>query len=153
MELIRKRISSIDDKKIFFLIEKELFPYTRRLFPSAQFNNLDEYGRLERGVTYVIARGYRSPVGFVLLNTQSIKDKIIWIEMLAVDRKYQGKGLGSALVAKAEQYGKKKGCIESRLVVDRDNSDAQQFYLKKGYSRVEYIPNTKSYIYSKRLTV
>ena len=51
---------------------------------------------------------------------------------LVVLRKYQGKGLGSALMSRAEEYIKDKGLKWMQLDVSKGNP-ALDFYLRAGY--------------------
>lgn len=63
---------------------------------------------MKAGFTYVISKDNRSLIGFILL---FIKQETLWIEMLAVERKHQSKGLGSILLSKAQRYSKKQYSI------------------------------------------
>jgi ribosomal protein S18 acetylase RimI-like enzyme len=51
---------------------------------------------------------------------------------LSVLREYQGRGLGNALMEKAEEYIRSKGLEWMQLDVTKDNP-ALNFYLKSGY--------------------
>jgi GNAT superfamily N-acetyltransferase len=58
------------------------------------------------------------------------------VELLWVDEKVRGKGLGSELLKKAEEAGKDKGCVFSHLTTF--SFQARPFYEKHGY-RTAYI--------------
>jgi ribosomal protein S18 acetylase RimI-like enzyme len=55
-----------------------------------------------------------------------------YISEVAVLREYQGRGVGKALMAKAEEFIKSKGLEWIKLSVSRGNR-ASDFYLKSGY--------------------
>ncbi len=52
---------------------------------------------------------------------------------LAVRQQYQGKGVGSKLIAEAEQLLRKKGVEEVALFVDSNKEDLFKYYTKRGY--------------------
>jgi GNAT superfamily N-acetyltransferase len=147
--LIRKRHPKIDNRSIHKLIKQELVPHTQREFPDVNYNPSQARLRLLSGITYVITKGKRKrPLGFI---TSFIKQDCLFIDMLAVYRSYQGKGLGSKLIDHVEQQAKKTGCTKSRLMVDQGNQDAQKFYVKKGYVETQYIPEQRCYLLEKTL--
>lgn len=59
-----------------------------------------------------------------------------WIYSLAVDKSFQGKGLGSKLLKAMEGELIKIGCCKINLQILASNSEAKEFYSKNGY-RVE----------------
>ncbi len=78
-------------------------------------------------------------VGFVVVMISEKEDspavsleRFGYVMDLAVLREYQGKGLGHALMSKAEEYIKTKGLEWMQLDVTKNNS-ALDFYLKSGY--------------------
>jgi GNAT superfamily N-acetyltransferase len=147
MVLIRKRKPDIDNRSIHRLIKKELVPHTQREFSDVNYNPSQTKLRLLSGITYVITKGKRNPpIGFI---TTFIKQDCLFIDMLAVYRSYQGKGLGSRLIDHVERLAKKTGCTESHLMVERGNQDAQRFYLKKGYIHTQYVPGERCYLLRK----
>jgi len=56
-----------------------------------------------------------------------------WIYHLGVSLGYQGKGLGRALLAKAEARLHARGVGQINLMVDDTNARAEAFYLRAGY--------------------
>jgi len=52
---------------------------------------------------------------------------------LAVDRPYQGRGIGKRLMAELESRLKVKGCIKYYLLVTHENVEAQAFYRHLGW--------------------
>jgi ribosomal protein S18 acetylase RimI-like enzyme len=129
--MIRKRISAGDDRTIYRLVVRQLLPFTRVMNPQAKANYSSVEKRLkDNDFTFVAAHGERTPMGFV---TGKCMDRRLFIDMLAMDERYQGRGLGGALMQAAERYGRTKGCTEAFLYVDEVNPRAQMFYLSKGY--------------------
>jgi ribosomal protein S18 acetylase RimI-like enzyme len=62
-----------------------------------------------------------------------------WIYYLAVDPAYRRKGIGTALMKKAEGLLAQKDCPKLNLQIRANNSDLQAFYEKLGYSVEERI--------------
>lgn len=87
-----------------------------------------------------VAEDSKAVVGFVVVIISGKKDsptvsleRFGYIMDLAVLRKYQGKGLGHALMSKAEEHIKAKGLEWMQLDVTKNNP-ALDFYVKSGYS-------------------
>lgn len=151
---IRKRISIRDDEKIYEMIEHQLYPYSKNLFPYGEFDEQNEYERLQAGVTFVLAEGEQEPLAFILLNTSLVHDeKTMWIELLAVHSSQQSRGFGSVLVSRAEQYAREQGCTRSKVYVDEDNRRAKRFYEKNRYVHTEYIPLIQTCLFTKSLDI
>ena len=62
-----------------------------------------------------------------------------WVYYLAVDPAYRRKGIGTALMKKAEGLLAQMSCSKVNLLIRADNSDLQTFYEKLGYSVEERI--------------
>jgi ribosomal-protein-alanine acetyltransferase len=60
---------------------------------------------------------------------------------LAVDPALQGKGIGNALIAAAEESAVAHDCIYLRLEVRRDNATAIRLYEKLGYKGIGSLPD------------
>ncbi len=52
---------------------------------------------------------------------------------IAVDRRYQNQGIGTALVAAVEEWAKNTGAAGVRLVSGSNRHEAHRFYTAKGY--------------------
>lgn len=65
---------------------------------------------------------------------------------LAVAKGYRKKGIGARLMDELEQRLRAKGCLRYYLLVTRDNSEAIQFYEKRGWNNLSDL-----YIYGKDL--
>ena len=81
--------------------------------------------------------------------------KHIWgwlrIDTLWVEETVRGKGLGSRLLAQAEEEAKAAGC--TRALLDTFEFQAPEFYEKRGYSRyavLEEFPHGSSLFYLKK---
>jgi ribosomal protein S18 acetylase RimI-like enzyme len=147
--MIRKRISSVDDAVIYQLVVRRLLPFTQVTAPRTKTSFSSVRQRLNgNDFTFVAADGSRAPYGFVTGNCRKSK---LFIDMLAIDERHQGRGLGTRLMAAAEAHGRSKGCREAFLYVDEVNPRAQQFYMGKGYVIDGYEPPVYCYRMSKRL--
>ena len=62
-----------------------------------------------------------------------------WIYSLAVAPNYRGHGLGSRLLARAEDQLARRGCLKINLQVLPGNGNAQAFYEANGYAVEERI--------------
>ena len=56
-----------------------------------------------------------------------------WIYSIAVSKAHRNKGLGSALLALAEQKLSNKGCMKINLQIMDGNESVEAFYLSNGY--------------------
>ncbi|MEO3944007.1 GNAT family N-acetyltransferase [Gorillibacterium sp. CAU 1737] len=150
--MIRKRTAE-DDRQILRLVEEELMPLARHAFPDLKVTMKQLRQRMKRGTVYVAeeeARGKRRVAGFVIAVVQGSN---LWVDMLAVGKDHQHKGLGAALLTKAEEEGRRLGCESSQLLVDRINRRAQTFYARKGYMMNWYVQEVQCYKMIKELAV
>lgn len=69
--------------------------------------------------------------GFV---SYKIKEKTLTIGLIAVDFKYQNKGIGAQLLKKMEQIAFEKGTMQIKIPTQLSNTQACAFYKKQGYS-------------------
>lgn len=58
---------------------------------------------------------------------------------LAVDRDYQGQGIGTQLMDELEMRLREKGCIRSYLLVTKDNGSAIRFYEERGWQHMDQV--------------
>jgi ribosomal protein S18 acetylase RimI-like enzyme len=56
-----------------------------------------------------------------------------WVYSIAVSTAYRNKGLGSALLAFAEERLSEKGCMKINLQIMDGNEAVEAFYLSNGY--------------------
>jgi ribosomal protein S18 acetylase RimI-like enzyme len=145
--MIRKRIASLDDAAIYKLIIEQLVPFSKAYRDaSAPLGLIAIRKRINRNATFVEASGRRAPQGFI---TFICKGKVLFVDMLAVDPRSQGRGLGRRLMKYAESYGRSKGCTSVQLAVDDSNPKAIAFYLSGGFSVKEYLNQLDCYVLDK----
>jgi dTDP-4-amino-4,6-dideoxy-D-galactose acyltransferase len=73
-------------------------------------------------------------IGFV---TVKIYDQVAEIGLIAVNRKYQGLGLGGALLKRIYNYANQRGCIKIRVNTQETNKNACIFYEKNRFKITE----------------
>jgi ribosomal protein S18 acetylase RimI-like enzyme len=146
--MIRKRVASMDDTVIYKLIIQEIVPFSKKYKNSSSISVSSIQKRLSRNITFVSAQGNRSPLGFISI---IIKNRILFVDMLAVNSRFQGRGLGKELMLEAEQFALKKGCKSVRLFVDDINTKAIGFYESRGYSTIRYVTEIGCYLMDKSL--
>lgn len=148
--MIRKRKSVTDDRVILRMIRRYLLPLKRTFFPDTVMDTKELRKRLVKGVTYVTTSGRRKSIdGFC---HAVVKGDTLWIDLLAVDARKRQKGRGAQLLARAEQYGRAKGCRMVRLFVDEHNEAAQHFYHKLGFELQAYEQKVHCYVLSKKIS-
>jgi diamine N-acetyltransferase len=91
-------------------------------------------------MTLLVAERDDKIVGFLWGILRSAPDtpfhvprRYMLVDMLGVTEAYRGQGIGSALMAHAEQWAKAKGATEVELAVWEFNKSAQAMYRKVGY--------------------
>ncbi|WP_068773849.1 N-acetyltransferase [Paenibacillus sp. FJAT-26967] len=146
--MIRNRNSSKDDAAIVRLTQSELLPFTRLTTPEAEVKLPDLQKRFALGKTYVAESGAQAVAGFVSVQVSGTH---LFVDMLAVDSKFHGRGLGTLLMERAEKYGRSKKCRLSSLYVDRVNQKAISFYQNKGYETTRYLPKLGVQLMQKKL--
>jgi ribosomal protein S18 acetylase RimI-like enzyme len=146
--MIRRRNRKLDDRAIHRMVVDELIPYTGVDVPMKDTTLRAISQRLNRRRTYVMTCSGVKPCGFVSFG---VKSQRLLIDMIAMSRGNQGKGLGRRLLSAAERYGKRRRCKEAVLFVDGSNEGAQRFYDREGYEVTEYLPEIQCYRLAKRL--
>jgi ribosomal protein S18 acetylase RimI-like enzyme len=147
--MIRYRRPKQDDPVIYALIDKELVPQSH--LPAAELEKIkrDLPERMKRGVTLVASPQYDAdPVAFIHF---MIHGELLFIDMIAVDRKHQHKRYGKSLMSQAENFAASRGCTRSKVMVDAGNSRAHLFYSKLGYQTLRFLPPTQCYEMEKSL--
>lgn len=87
-------------------------------------------GELDRPLLDRIAARTNNPA--VSFTRESREDEF-YLDSLAVDARYQGRGIGGALIAAFEAEGKARGHERLALIVISGNDKAKALYTKKGY--------------------
>lgn len=88
--------------------------------------------------------GAGQPVGFMRLQTQTdyfSKEKHGYIANIAVEKSFEGQGVGRMLLAAAETWAREKGFDRLKLHVFVENERAQRVYEKNGYQQdvIQYV--------------
>lgn len=147
--MIRARNPLTDDAALYRLVLQRLVPLARKSRPAVDAKRKTIVARLRGSKVLVLAQDrMKAPYGFISFQ---VKDRVMMIDMLAVDEKRQNKGFGSALMAAAESYARKQGCSAMRLAVDEPNEHAQRFYARKGYYVADYLPEQHLFVMEKAL--
>ena len=80
-------------------------------------------------------------VGFIGLlrgKAYEIDGEYVRIAALAVKKEYQGKGVGSRLLAEAEEYARRVKAVAIVLNSDLQRESAHKFYERRGYLKKGY---------------
>jgi GNAT superfamily N-acetyltransferase len=104
--------------------------------------NPAEVERLLRAQALIVAEIDGVLVGSV--NVNLVSDGVGEFGMLVADRKYRGKGIGSALVDRAEKWAREHTCHTMRLEIltPRHWTHPSKEFLRQWYSRIGYAPQT-----------
>lgn len=94
-----------------------------------------EFFRLHSGALWTRFSPLRAllMLGNLALLADSVRPEEFRVDALAVDRKFQGMGLGTALMRKAEAQARARGCGTLSLDVIGTNDGAIRLYEKLGY--------------------
>jgi ribosomal protein S18 acetylase RimI-like enzyme len=130
-----RRIPNRDDRWIYRLILEELVPFSMSAAQDKAPTYKEIRKRLNHGVTYIIRSYGRMGKGFIHLH--KVKSSY-WIDMLAISRRDQGNGYGSALIKLAIRQCRRRGFSSLHVFVDRINPRAIAFYIKHGFEMEGY---------------
>lgn len=147
--MIRSRIPHLDDARLFRMIQKRLLPYARQARPDVVFKRSDILERWRQCRVFVAIQAEEKVAGFISCRMDG---STLEIDMLAVAKNAEGRGLGKALISTAERYGLRKGADAVRLLVDEPNIHAQRFYMRQGFMYEDYLPQQNMHVMLKRLT-
>lgn len=147
--MIRKRLAANDDRVIHRLVVEQLLPFSRLYQSGTSITFSEIRKRLNHNKTFVAAKGYKQPYGFISVIRKS---NVLFVDMLAVDPRAQGRGWGKELMKVAEEYGRSERCRTAELFVDDSNPKALGFYSSKGYEVEDYLPELGCYRMSKKIS-
>jgi GNAT superfamily N-acetyltransferase len=101
-----------------------------------------EVERLLRAQSLLLAKIDGVLVGSV--NVKLMGEGVGEFGMLVADREYRGKGIGSALVKRAERWAREHACHTMRLEIltPRHWTHPSKEFLRQWYSRIGYVPQT-----------
>lgn len=145
--MIRKRKPALDDGAIVRLIREELIPLNPPELRDQSVSHRALLKRIGRGATYVWAAsaGLRAS-GFITMVQQG--DAML-IDLLAMDPRHRGKGIGTSLLKKAERRAWALGCSSLQLYVNDDNYAGIHFYERNGFHRMWHEPRLRCFIMQK----
>ena len=104
--------------------------------------NPAEVERLLRAQALILAEIDGALGGSVRVNL--MRDGVGEFGMLVADRKYRGKGIGSALVKHAEKWARERECHTMRLelLTPRHWTHPSKDFLRQWYAKIGYAPQT-----------
>lgn len=119
-------------------ISKESFQYSRFFndpkLPKEQAKNIylhwAECAFGQKDKYFVISKRQGRIAGYILF---SLDGEDSTIELIAVDKKYQGQKVGRSLIEKMEAFLIDKGINKIKVGTQVNNISAAQFYLKRGF--------------------
>ena len=77
-----------------------------------------------------------SVLGFAWVIMTRALDRAAYLRLLLVAETHQSRGLGAALLARAEHEARASRCRHLVLLVTRTNRRARSFYVRHGYAHV-----------------
>jgi len=123
-------------------IAKNSFEYSRffsdKNLPIAKAKNIYVYwteGAFEKQDKYFVVYSDNNILkGYVLFSIQEGCSKI---ELIAVDKKYQGQSIGKSLISEMEYFVMKMGINDIKVGTQANNLIAIQFYNSIGFKQIE----------------
>ena len=116
---------------------QEAFPIMRQLIPDLDLETYNQRVCVAKATGYkmFIARKDTDVIGVIgVIHSHNLHDGFItFVEEIAVDEKYRGKGYGSKLLAFAENRASEEGCTNIELDVESKDKYVEDFYLRNGY--------------------
>jgi ribosomal protein S18 acetylase RimI-like enzyme len=100
-------------------------------FPLARIDEGEVRRRVSKGFVYFVAELKGKPVGFVDVK---VRERSVYICGIAVDPRYEGRGIGSALLERAGKLAGSRGRPALMLTVKEGNAKALKFYMRHGFS-------------------
>lgn len=140
-----RKATKRDFNEIFKIIKKEYGkkPYYEKWTKQNALRTLDYYSNW--GEIYV-AEENKAVIGFMVIHKEFYNNgPDLHVKELAVKSVFQGKGIGKALMQKAEEYARKIKASQIYLSTSLD-APAFQFYKKIGY-----VPSKRTVFLGKKL--
>jgi len=128
--IIREALLPNDFQEVIFLWQSS--------GPGIQLGESDSLKEIEKKVfrdpdLFLVAEWGGRIVGSVLGGFDGRRGMVYH---LAVSNHYQKNGIGEILMAELEARLQKKGCLRSYLLVTKENSEAKDFYSKRGWKEL-----------------
>ena len=99
----------------------------------------DKFAGLLKEVTFFVAEADGMVVGVMgitfrhIENPSHVTRNVIFIDSMAVDEKYRGRGIGHLFFEKAKQIKEERHCDAVELQVNAKNKAAYEMYVKCGF--------------------
>lgn len=99
----------------------------------------DKFAGLLKGGTFFVAEADGMVVGVMgialrhIENPSHVTRNVIFIDSMAVDEKYRGRGIGHLFFEKAKQIKEERHCDAVELQVNAKNKAAYEMYVKCGF--------------------
>ena len=122
----------------FHIIDKNDFDSLKHLFPGTddkwnKYRNIRLNQLSDNKICVFCIIVDSKIIGEITACYDSTNSKRIYLEAFRIDKSYQGKGYGQALINYVIEYFTKKGYVEFTIGVEEDNSVAKHIYFKLGF--------------------
>ncbi|MDQ0031037.1 ribosomal-protein-alanine N-acetyltransferase [Arthrobacter bambusae] len=122
------RDMTADDVTAIEILERRLFPVDA--WPMQMF--FDELAQIDTR-RYVVAEADGQIVAYAgLMCIEPIAD----VQTIAVVPEFEGRGIGSAILAELLEEARRRGAVEVLLEVRADNPRAQALYVRFGFEQI-----------------
>jgi ribosomal protein S18 acetylase RimI-like enzyme len=111
-------------------------PLLRRYRVSARRANESLTEALRERDLVLAAMDGNAVLGFAWVIVTRALDRAAYLRLLLVSEEHQSRGIGAALLARAEREARASGCRHFVLLVTKTNRRARSFYERHGYSHV-----------------
>jgi len=145
-----KNINKDSIKNIYSVYKNTCdFKYATGIFYSIEYNQFSQQisqfiSRQNVFFLDICLVPHRELIGFVK-GLIIIKDKIVWINSLVINKPYQSNGYGKRVIELLENYLKQKCNVEKvYLSVYKTNIVGIYFWSKCGYSKCDYLSEMSS---------
>ena len=127
--LLSESMYSVDDVKRFYSAHDHLFPdpFSNHVDINEYVDNLHKYGNI------LVAEKQTEIVGIACMYSNDFVSHIGHFQVLLVDERFQGRGIGRLLTKAVVDIAKKGGMKMVQLTVDVDNEHAIQLYKSVGF--------------------
>jgi len=133
-----------DFGEIYVIIKEEYgrVPYNEKWTKQNAFKTLNHYSKW--GKMYV-AEIDNKVAGFLVIHLEPYNGLQLDLKEIAVKAEFKGRGIGRALVKKAEEFARKN---KVKAIYLMTSPDAPAFYF---YKKMGYIPDRKTVFFRKEL--
>ena len=133
------KISAVSDKHQpdWLRMRKRLYTGVDDTFHEQELSLItssDEYN------CYIAENSDEKAIGFIEVSLRNIVDGVLggpvgYIEGLYLESEFRSKGYGSALISKAVEWFKRKGCKQIATDTEIENVSAQKYFEKLGFNK------------------